>query len=148
MCISARPYQPPLGGGPGESLGRCHLHVIGWQDDDLVRCMGIGTSIDPDDLKRDYDRLVALAGVPRNRTTCATPSRRTRRRAAPASGPSARPSARPASTPCCAPTPRCCPSSAGWWPRRSAPPSSRRTPLGPAHFVATTLRGHHEALLV
>jgi integrase len=38
-----------------------------WQDHDLVFCTGLGTPINPDNLKRDYDRLVALAGVPRIR---------------------------------------------------------------------------------
>jgi integrase len=38
-----------------------------WQDHDLVFCTGLGTPIDPDNLKRDYQRLVALAGVPRIR---------------------------------------------------------------------------------
>jgi integrase len=38
-----------------------------WQDHDLVFCTGLGTPIKPDKRKRDYDRLVALAGVPRIR---------------------------------------------------------------------------------
>ena len=38
-----------------------------WQDHDLVFCTGLGTPINPDNLKRDYVRLVALAGVPRIR---------------------------------------------------------------------------------
>src|SRR5205823_9706634 len=38
-----------------------------WQDHDLVFCTGLGTPINPDNLKVDYDRLVKLAGVPRIR---------------------------------------------------------------------------------
>jgi integrase len=38
-----------------------------WHDHDLVFCTGLGTPINPDNLKRDYDRLVALASVPRIR---------------------------------------------------------------------------------
>jgi integrase len=38
-----------------------------WQDHDLVFCTGLDTPINPDNLKRDYERLIALAGVPRIR---------------------------------------------------------------------------------
>ncbi len=38
-----------------------------WQDHDLVFPTSIGTPINPNSLKRDYDRLVTLAGLPRIR---------------------------------------------------------------------------------
>ena len=38
-----------------------------WEDHDLVFAAGNGRPIYPDNLKRDYDRLIALAGVPRIR---------------------------------------------------------------------------------
>jgi integrase len=97
-----------------------------WRDHDLVFCTGLGTPINPDNLKRDYDRLVALACPTSASTMCATPSPRTPWQVAPTSRPSARPSATPTSASRCALTPTCCPSSAARWPPRSAPPSSPR----------------------
>ena len=38
-----------------------------WEDHDLVFAATNGRPIYPDNLKRDYDRLIALAGVPRIR---------------------------------------------------------------------------------
>ena len=38
-----------------------------WQEHDLVFCTGLGTPINLDNRKRDYERLVALAGMPRMR---------------------------------------------------------------------------------
>ena len=55
-----------MGGWLGDRAGHCYLHVIGWQDHDLVLCTGIGTPINPGNLKRDDDRLVALASVLRS----------------------------------------------------------------------------------
>jgi integrase len=38
-----------------------------WQDNDLVFVSSLGTPINPNNLQRDYLRLIALAGVPRIR---------------------------------------------------------------------------------